>query len=153
MPDGEFESALTETSDEIVFIAGGEIGPIEDLILKAVRKGIDKKIRLFYGANSQKDLNGYGKLQDLAELTDNFDMVRALNCPNPEWDGEVGLITDVVQDLLDAGKVNKCFIYGTEVMVEETRQVLTSLGVPQEKIHQKSFQSAYSYQEAQEAMV
>lgn len=129
--------------EEIVLIAGGEIGPLGDWITRALKNGTNKDIRLFFGADTQKDLNGYEKLRDLSELSDNFGMVTALNTPNPEWTGEVGLITDVVRDKLDPDKVSKCFLYGTQVMIEETKRTLTELGVPEEKIEQESFKQSY----------
>lgn len=132
------------TKREIVFIAGGEIGPINNWIMQALQKGINDRVRLFFGANTRSDLNGSKKLQDLSELMDDFSMVTALNCSHPEWEGEVGLITDVLRDELDPDKVSRCFIYGTQVMVEETKETLVSLGIPAEKIDHESFKPTYA---------
>lgn len=144
MKQGNSEFKLTGvaeevTEEEIILIAGGEIGPIRDWVTRTLKNGTDENIRLFFGANTQKDLNGYKNLKDLSELSNNFSMVTALNTSNPEWKGEVGLITDVVRDKLDPNKVGKCFIYGTEVMIEETKRTLTGLGIPEEKIQHESF--------------
>lgn len=128
--------------EEIVLIAGGEIGPIRDWITRALKNGTKEDIRLFFGANTQKDLNGCKELKDLSELSDKFNMVTTLNTSNPEWEGEVGLITDVVRDKLDPDKVSKCFLYGTEVMIEETKRTLTGLGISEEKIEHETFKRA-----------
>ncbi|MBS3736420.1 MAG: hypothetical protein V5A87_03470 [Candidatus Bipolaricaulota bacterium] len=127
------------TEEEIVLIAGGKIGPIKDWITSVLKNGTNKNIRLFFGANTQNDLNGYRNLKDLSELSNNFSMVTALNTSNPEWEGEVGLITDVVRDKLHPDKVSKCYIYGTDVMIEETKRTLTGLGIPEEKIQHETF--------------
>lgn len=129
--------------NETVIIAGGKFGPTKDWIIKALKEGSEEEIRLFFGVNSRKDLNGHEKLQDLADLSDNFNMVTALNSSNPDWEGEVGLITDVVRDKLDPDRVSRCLLYGTQVMVEETRHTLTELGIPEEKIHHKAFEREY----------
>lgn len=128
---------------ETVLIAGGEFGPLGDWITETLKEGTGKDIRLFFGANSQQDLNGQEKLKDLSELSDNFTMVTALNSSNPEWKGEVGLITDVVRDKLDPNRVDRCLLYGTPVMVEETKLTLTELGVPDENIYYKTLQRNY----------
>ncbi|MFW6006229.1 MAG: hypothetical protein ACOC9A_02185 [Candidatus Bipolaricaulota bacterium] len=139
-PEFKFTGVAEEDlEEEIVLIAGGEIGPIRDWITRALKNGTDKNIRLFFGANTQNDLNGYRNLKDLSELSNNFNMVTALNTSNPEWEGEVGLITDVVRDKLDPKKVSKCFLYGTDVMIEETKRTLTGLGIPEDKIQHESF--------------
>ncbi len=135
--DSEFTLTGVE-EEEIVLIAGGEIGPLRDLITNSLKNGADDNIRLFFGADTQKDLNGHEKLRDMASLSDNFSMVTALNTSNPEWDGEVGLITDVIRDKLNPDKASKFLLYGTDVMIEETKQTLTDLGVPEAKIQHKS---------------
>lgn len=128
---------------EIVFIAGGKFGPIKKLITEALKSEVDEKIRLFYGANSQGDLNGYKKFRDLSEFSNNFNMVTALNSSHPEWEGEVGLITDVVRDHLNPERVSKCFVYGTNVMVKETRKTLKDLGIQEDKIQAESYERTY----------
>lgn len=135
--DSEFTLTGVE-EEETVLIAGGEIGPLRDLITKSLENGANKNIKLFFGADTQKDLNGHEKLRDMASLSDNFSMVTALNTSNPEWDGEVGLITDVVRDELDPDEVSRCLLYGTDVMIEETKRTLTDLGIPEAKIQHKS---------------
>jgi len=129
--------------NEIVIIAGGKIGPIEDWIEKVLKNGTNDNIRLFYGANSRKDLNGYRNVKYMAELSDSFDMVTALNSSDPNWQGEVGLITDVVRERLDPEKVSQCFLYGTTVMIEETKRTLTDIGISEEKIHHESYGRTY----------
>lgn len=136
-------SAEEEEKEEIVFVAGGELGPVKKWVTDALKKSSERKVRLFFGADTQNDLDGYREVEELTELTDNFDMVTALNSSNPEWEGEVGLITDVVRDYLNPDGVSHCFLYGTDVMVEETEQTLTNMGVPKEKIHRESFEPAY----------
>ncbi|MFB6291383.1 MAG: hypothetical protein ABEJ25_06620 [Candidatus Bipolaricaulia bacterium] len=134
---------LAPENQEFVIIAGGKIGPLKELVKNALKEGLDNDIRLFYGANSSRGLNGYEELKDISEISDKFNMVTALNSPSPDWEGEVGLITDVVRDQLDPDEVGKCFVYGNRTMVEETMRTLANLGIPESKIEQETFGRIY----------
>lgn len=129
--------------EEVVFIAGGEIGPVRDCVTRTLKENRRQDIRLFFGANSKKDLNGAEKLRELSEFQNNFHMITSLNSPDPEWNGEVGLITDVIRDQLNPEKVEQCFIYGTEAMIEETERTLKRMGVSEEEIYHDSFPRDY----------
>lgn len=129
--------------EEVVFIAGGEIGPVRDCVTRTLKNSQSQNVRLFFGANSKKDLNGAKELQELSQFQNNFHMVTSLNSPNPEWSGEVGLITDVVRDQLNPENVKQCFIYGTRKMIEETERTLKRMGVSKEEIYRDSFPRDY----------
>lgn len=139
----DFACSKIEEEDEIVLIAGGELGPLKECITEFLKNNPTHDIRLFFGANSRNQLNGVEELRNLSELSDDFHMVTALNSSHPEWDGEVGLITDVIKDHLKPGKVKKCFLYGTDVMVNETELTLKQLGVPEGKIDHQHFERNY----------
>ena len=129
--------------EEIILIAGGKIGPFKDWVTETLKNNPKQDIRLFFGANSKTDLNGSKQLYYLSELTDNFQMVTALNSPNPEWEGEAGLITDVVREKLKPNRVDKCLLYGTQVMIDETKRALNNMGISGEKIHHQTLTRDY----------
>lgn len=128
---------------EIVLIAGGRLGPFKDCITDSLKNDPDHDIRLFFGARTRGDLDGAEELRKLSDFSNRFHMVTTLDSSHPEWDGEVGLITDVVRDHLEPGNVSQCFIYGTDVMVSETQRTLKKLGVPEEKINHEHFERSY----------
>ena len=128
---------------EIVLIAGGRLGPFKDCIADSLKDDPDHDIRLFFGVQTRGDLGDTAELRNLSDFSNRFHMVTTLDSSHPDWDGEVGLITDVVRDQLEPEKVSQCFIYGTDVMVSETQQTLKKLGVPQEKINHEHFERAY----------
>jgi len=128
---------------EVVLIAGGRLGPFKDWVADSLENDPEYDIRLFFGAQTRGDLGNTEELRKKSELSNRFNMVTTLDSSHPEWDGEVGLITDVVRDYLEPGNVSKCFIYGTDVMVSETQQTLKKLGIPEEKINHKHFERAY----------
>lgn len=129
--------------EEFVFIAGGQIGPVRDCVTKTLKSNPGKEIHLFFGANTKSDLNGAEELQHLSEFSNDFHMVTSLNSPSPKWKGEVGLITDVVREQLEPERIKKCFLYGPQTMIKETKRTLKDMGVPEEEIYHDSFQRDY----------
>ena len=123
---------------ESIFIAGGELGPIEEWITSTLKNDPDNDLRLFFGVDQEKNLNGIDNLRDLSEMDNKFTLVAALNSAHPSWEGEVGLITDVVRDHLEPEKVDKCFLYGTEVMIRETVKSLINMGISEGRIYRET---------------
>jgi NAD(P)H-flavin reductase len=139
----DFTCTKIEEEEEIVLIAGGELGPLKECITESLKNDPAHDIRLFFGANSRNQLDGIEELRNLSDLSEDFHMVTALNSSHPDWDGEVGLITDVVRDHLESGNVKECFLYGTDVMVNETQRTLKNIGVPEGKINRQHLERAY----------
>ena len=59
--------------------------------------------------------------------------------PADEWDGEVGLITDVVRRKEDGLKKVHAYVCGPPPMVEAALPLLTQLGVPEKRIYYDKF--------------
>ena len=107
-PFGVFTLRDGRDSD-IVFVGGGAgMAPILSVLRSLAERGSTRKATYYYGARTQQDLCFEKELYALAELLPNFRYVPALSEADRRgpWDGEVGLITDVVQkyetDLSDA---------------------------------------------------
>ena len=99
VPFGMF--TMREKSEgDIIFIGGGSgMAPILSLLRHMAEKGIERKATFYYGARTKKDLFYLDEIQELGEqLPGEFRFVPALSEPeDDEWDGETGLITDVIQ--------------------------------------------------------
>src|SRR4028118_1603616 len=100
-PYGTF--TLREDSErDMVFVGGGAgMGPLWALLSYMDTQGIDRKVTYYYGARTRKDLFYLDKLQEMSERLPGFQFVPALSeaGPEDEWDGETGLITEVVDRL------------------------------------------------------
>src|SRR6202008_2021305 len=98
-PFGVF--TLREGHDEdLVFVGGGAgMAPILALLRSMAERGIQRKATYYYGARRRRDLCFEAELRALAETLPNFRYVPALSEPaeDDDWDGEVGLVTDVVK--------------------------------------------------------
>jgi propane monooxygenase reductase subunit len=140
-PFGVF--TLREGHDEdIVFVGGGAgLAPILALLRSMAERGIDRRAVFYYGARRRRDLCFTDELKALEEKLPNFRFVPALSEPEDgdDWDGEVGLITDVVKrheaDLRNA----HAYLCGPPPMVEAAMPLLAVLGVPEKHIYYDKF--------------
>jgi propane monooxygenase reductase subunit len=140
-PFGVFTLRDGRDSD-IVFVGGGAgMAPILCLLRAMAERGSTRRATYYYGARRRRDLCFEKDLHELEQQLPNFRYVPALSEPSADddWDGEVGLITDVVKrhetDLADADS----YVCGPPGMVEAAMQVLTTLGAPEKHIYYDKF--------------
>ncbi len=139
-PFGVFTLRDGRESD-LVFVGGGAgMAPILSVLRSLAEKGSTRKARYYYGARTKQDLCFEKELYELEERLPNFTYVPALSEPDgDDWDGEVGLITDVVKkhetDLAGADS----YVCGPPPMVEAAMDVLTTLGANEKHIYYDKF--------------
>jgi len=128
---------------DLIFVGGGAgMAPILCLLRSMAERGIDRKAVYYYGARRQSDLCFEDELRALEQALPNFRYVPALSeqtGPEDEWEGEIGLITDVVSRL--AGELRRAHAYvcGPPPMVEAAVPLLTRLGVPEKHVYWDKF--------------
>jgi len=136
-PFGVF--TLREGHDErLVFLGGGAgMAPILALLRSMAERGINRKAIFYYGARTRKDLCFEDELHALEEALPNFTYRPALS--EEEWDGETGLITDVVKRHEQNLKGAHAYVCGPPPMVEAAMVVLGQLGVAEKQIYFDKF--------------
>jgi propane monooxygenase reductase subunit len=163
-PDGKFSSLLSEgelaeghelevtgpygvftlrNSDRpIVFIGGGAgMAPILSLLRAMADAGSERQAVYYYGARGPKDLFHLDELKELEQRLANFRFVPALSdCDDEEaWDGERGLITDVVAaNEAELGEVD-AYLCGPPPMVDAAIAMLDAKGVPESRVYYDKF--------------
>jgi propane monooxygenase reductase subunit len=140
-PYGVF--TLREAQDEeLIFVGGGAgMAPILSLLRSMAERGITRKATYYYGARRKRDLCFEAELRELEQTLENFRYVSALSEPDDsdDWDGEVGLITDVVKKHEADLKNAHAYICGPPPMVEAAMPLLTNLGVPENRVYFDKF--------------
>jgi propane monooxygenase reductase subunit len=144
-PFGVF--TLRESDAELVFVGGGAgMAPILSLLRSMAERGIHRKATFFYGARTRRDLCFEQELAAIAETLPNFSYVPALSDHDPgsgDWDGETGLITDVVKRSVGqpAGRLAAAHAYvcGPPPMVEAAIPLLETLGVAEKRVYYDKF--------------
>jgi propane monooxygenase reductase component len=127
---------------DLVFVGGGAgMAPILSLLRAMAERGIDRQATYYYGARGRRDLCFEQELRALEEALPRFRYVPALSEPaeGDGWDGEVGLITDVVKRHERDLKGAHAYVCGPPPMVEAAMPMLTGLGVPEKRIYYDKF--------------
>ncbi len=101
-PFGDFY--MRDTNADMICVAGGSgMAPIKSIILDMLEHGItDREVWYFFGARSLRDLYYVELFREIEEKWPKFHFIPALSEPLPEdkWEGEVGLITNVLDKYL-----------------------------------------------------
>ena len=126
----------------LVFVGGGAgMAPILALLRSMAERGIDRPTTFYYGARTRPDLCFEEELRSLEQTLPRFRYVPALSehAGEEEWDGEAGLITDVVRrnepDLSGAD----AYVCGPPPMVEAAIPLLEGLGVMTKHVYYDKF--------------
>jgi propane monooxygenase reductase subunit len=139
-PFGVF--TLRDGDDDLVFVGGGAgMAPILSLLRSMAERGIRRRATYYYGARRRRDLCFEGELRALSQALPGFRYVPALSEPTDEdaWDGEVGLVTDVVMRYETDLRAAHAYLCGPPPMVEAAMPVLTALGVPEKRVYYDKF--------------
>jgi len=146
---------LREHSDaDLIFIGGGAgMAPIWSLLNYMADKGVDRRAVYYYGARTRKDLFHLEELEHLAERLPGFRFVPALSEPSPEdeWEGEAGLITDVVDRLEGDLSGHEGYLCGPPPMIDACLPMLGAHGLPEAKIFFDKFTITASEEEQEHA--
>lgn len=130
-PFGDFY--LREDSDRDIVCIGGGCGmaPIRSILLYLREKHMPRRVMYFFGARSKKDLFFTEELFALSRQFPNFKYIPALSEPKPQdnWDGETGLITQVVERVMHEGANTEAYLCGPPPMIDASIKVLTQKGV------------------------
>ena len=139
-PFGVFTLRDGRESD-LVFVGGGAgMAPILSVLRSLAEKGSTRKATYYYGARTKQDLCFEKELYELEERLPNFTYVPALSEPDgDDWDGEVGLITDVVKKHENDLDGADSYVCGPPPMVEAAMDVLTTLGANEKHIYYDKF--------------
>jgi propane monooxygenase reductase subunit len=139
-PFGVFTLRDAPGSD-LVFVGGGAgMAPILALLRTMAERGIDRKTTFYYGARRKRDLCFEDELRELESRLPSFRYVPALSEPDgDDWDGEVGLITDVVRRGESSLVRTDAYVCGPPPMVEAALELLPALGVADKRIFYDKF--------------
>lgn len=139
-PYGDFH--LSDSRAPILFIAGGSgMAPIWSMLRYMKEQGIDRRAHYFFGALTQADLFFVDELRELEQQLPSFTFVPALS-KEPEdsgWQGERGLITDVVARTIPDTSQHEAYLCGSPGMIDACIKVLQDGGIPEEKIFYDKF--------------
>lgn len=141
-PLGTF--VLREKSDRPMIFMGGGTGfaPIKGMIEHAIHVGIDRPMKLYWGARSERDLYLPELPRRWAMEHANIEYVPVLSEPDADWSGRTGFVHEAVA--ADHPELAGFDIYmsGPPVMVEAGRAAFEARGATMEHMFSDAFEYA-----------
>jgi propane monooxygenase reductase subunit len=140
-PFGTFTLRESRTSP-LVFLGGGAgLAPVLGLLRSMADRGVDRQAVFYYGARQRRDLCFEEELRALQARLPGFRFVPALSEPadDDQWDGEVGMVTEVLARCEPDLSGRDAYVCGPPPMVDAAIPVLTRLGVREENIFYDKF--------------
>jgi propane monooxygenase reductase subunit len=140
-PFGTFTLRESRTSP-LVFLGGGAgLAPVLGLLRSMADRGVDRRAVFYYGARQRRDLCFEEELRALEERLPGFRFVPALSEPADDdgWDGEVGMVTDVLARCEPDLSGRDAYVCGPPPMVDAAIPALTALGVREDNIFYDKF--------------
>jgi propane monooxygenase reductase component len=124
----------------LVFIAGGAgMAPIVSLLRSMEEKGSARPATFYYGARTADDLFALEELERLVGVLPDLRFVPALSDSAEGWEGEAGLITDVVDRMEDDLTEVDAYLCGPPPMVDAAIALLERRGCPEARIYFDKF--------------
>ncbi len=139
-PYGDFH--LSTTDKEIIGIAGGSgMAPLKSIAYTMKENGSKRRFRYFFGAKSKRDLFLLDAMKQLETDMPNFSFIPALSDPAPDdkWEGETGLITQVVDRHIEDASNMEAYLCGSPLMIDACIEVLRKKGMPEASIFYDKF--------------
>jgi len=140
-PFGTFTLRESRTSP-LVFVGGGAgMAPVLGLLRSMADRGVDRPAVFYYGARQRRDLCFEEELRALQARLPGFRFVPALSEPveDDQWDGEVGMVTDVLARCEPDLSGRDAYVCGPPPMVDAAIPALTGLGVREDNIFYDKF--------------
>jgi Na+-transporting NADH:ubiquinone oxidoreductase subunit F len=131
-----------ESERDIVCIAGGSgKAPIRSILFRLKEQGMNRKVRYFFGARALKDLYYTEELKELQREYPNFEYIPALSAPleGDNWDGEKGLITDVLDRMTGDLKESEAYLCGSPGMIDACIVILKKHDIQPANVYYDKF--------------
>ena len=145
-PFGEFY--VRETDATMICVAGGSgMAPFKSILYDFIEKDKmkDRDIWYFFGARTKKDLFYLDELERMQSEFERFHFVAALSEPQPEdeWQGETGLITEVLarylKESVSQEKSKEGYLCGSPGMLDACMAVMREHGMTEDNIYFDKF--------------
>jgi Na+-transporting NADH:ubiquinone oxidoreductase subunit F len=139
-PYGKF--CLSESDAPIVFVAGGSgMAPIKCMLHYMKNTNNKRKAVYYFGANKVKELFCLDLMHQFESELADFRFVPVVSAPGEKenWNGENGLVTQVVQKNLKNASGHEAYLCGSPGMIDASIKVLKELGVREDKIFYDKF--------------
>ncbi|MBL8525585.1 MAG: cytochrome b N-terminal domain-containing protein [Betaproteobacteria bacterium] len=143
-PLGAF--TLREDSDKpIIFVAGATgFAPVKSMLEHAFRRGIKRRMILYWGVRGRGDLYLGGLARQWALDHDNFTFIPVLSEPHPDdqWTGRTGLVHEAILADFPDLSAHQVYACGSVQMVEAAHPAFVQRGISSDDCFSDAFHLA-----------
>ena len=117
------------------------MAPFCSILADMKRNRNPRTTRYFFGARAVRDLFYLEEMKQYEEDLPDFHFIPALSDPmeGDNWDGETGLITEVVGSHYRDCSDKQAYLCGSPGMIDACIKVLSERGLPEESIFYDKF--------------
>ena len=135
-PYGEFRASENLNAPMLLIAGGSGMAPLWSILQDMREKKVMRPVCYFFGALTQRDLFLTGQLTEFEKELPDFKFIPALSNepPGSTWQGERGLITDVVARHIPDCRNGEAYLCGSPGMINACIKVLTNRGMPEKNI-------------------
>lgn len=128
-PAGTFYVRDDAGKDRLLVATGTGIAPFRSMILSILGQRSDRRLTLFWGVRSQRDLYYQDELASLAARHPQFTFVTTLSRPEPGWSGASGRVTELVDKRIASVKELAVYLCGNGGMIRDVTELLRARGL------------------------
>ena len=140
-PHGNF-FLREDSAKPVLFVAGGTgFAPVQSMLAHAIQHRHDRQFTLYWGARNRAGLYLDQTARRWADEQPNITYVPVLSDASPDdaWQGRTGLVTEALAaDLADLSGY-QVYACGAPAMVEATRTLCLSRGLPDDEFYSDAF--------------
>ena len=134
-----------DSAKPIIFVAGATgFAPVKSMVEHAIHAGLKRKMYLYWGVRSMRDLYLPDLPREWEKADPNFKFVPVLSAPRPEdrWEGRTGLVHEAI--LADFPDLSDHQIYacGSVAMVQAVRPAFMAKGMSEHDCFSDAFRFA-----------
>jgi CDP-4-dehydro-6-deoxyglucose reductase, E3 len=134
-----------DSAKPIIFVAGATgFAPVKSMVEHALRTGLRRKMYLYWGVRSLRDLYLPDLPREWERQSPNFKFVPVLSDPRAEdrWEGRTGLVHEaILQDFPDL-REHQIYACGSVAMVQAVRPAFMARGMSEHDCFSDAFRLA-----------
>ncbi len=128
-PAGTFYVRDDPTRDLLFVATGTGIAPIRSMIEDRLERGFERRITLYWGLRSERDVYYQEELSALVKRHPHFSYVITLSRPQAQWTGPVGRVTALVEERLTSVKNLAVYLCGNSGMIRDVTTLINRKGL------------------------
>lgn len=127
-PVGSF--TLRDNSRDALFVVTGTgIAPARSILWSLARRGSVRRLMLFWGLRSERDLYYQEELAALQNRLPNFTYTTTLSQPTANWRGSTGRVTGLVAATVTDVSNLEVYLCGNGSMIRDVRDLIRQKGL------------------------